>query len=81
MITHLAFIGPEIAVAELRPPAMGDPSPPLVVLNLGADLALHLSVEMAESIADALVGAVADAADVVTMAGGPVPYVPMWHPV
>lgn len=82
MITHLAFIGPETAVGEFRPPAVGDPAgEPTVLLMLGNDLALHLSVDLAESMADALVGAVADAYDAVTAPTGPIPYVPMWHPV
>lgn len=80
MITHVALIGSEAVVGEFRPPAVSDPAgEPTIALMLGPTLALHLPIDLAEQIADALVGAVADAADAVTPAG-PTAYLPTWAP-
>lgn len=84
MMTHVALIGSDPAVAEVHAPAAGDPTgEPLVVLTFGppAGIVLHMSVETATSIADALVDAVAEAEAVFTVPTGPRAYIPGWHPV
>lgn len=77
MITHIALIGDDLPACDVQPPHTvgGDP---LVVLRLGTSLSVSVSLDQAQYIADSLLDALATSEEALN---GPVPYVPMWHPV
>lgn len=80
MITHLSLIGHagEI-VAEVRQAPVGAADDhDVIALALGASFVVHLDIDAAESIAEALIDAITTRDDTVTM-HGPVPFVPAWH--
>lgn len=49
-----------------------------MILRLGSSLSVSLSPDQAQYVADALLDCLADSEEALN---GPVPYVPMWHPV
>jgi len=81
MITHLSLIGHagEI-VAEVRQAPIGaaDDEHDVIALALGASFVVHLDMDAAESIAEALIDAITTRDDAVTI-NGPVPFVPTWE--
>jgi hypothetical protein len=83
MITHVSLIGHAgEVIAEIRPAPLGAPDAgETIALTLGPSIVVHLDLECAESVAEALIDAITTRDDVVTPGTGPVAYVPMWHPV
>ena len=81
MITHLSLIGHAgeiVAEARQAPISAGDDAGDVIALALGTSLVVHLDMETAESIAEALIDAITTRDDTVTM-HGPVPFIPAWH--
>lgn len=83
MITHVSLIGHAgEVIAEIRPAPSGAPDAgDTIALMLGPSLVVHLDLECAESVAEALIDAITTRDDVLTPESGPTAYVPVWHPV